>query len=471
MPTPAPSVAAPVAAVPAAQPASVAPVTPSPVATPPPEAKPTGRGSKLFGLLAAEAEVPPGTKSEVKKPDAKPATPAPDGKETKPVDPAAPAATPDDKPIRAEKKKAIDKRPGLPSSTPAPVSAAPAPTPAPTAPELDGDLIDEEKQLIEEAKEAEKYLPGRKGIAEQTRKFVAANKKFLAAHPDVDTDPEEKALYDKFLAANRPKLSNAEQRTISETRIAANVAKPLQERTDNLEHEIFVRDQEPSFRETRQRVASELNSTAVPADILEFAQKYGVDVAKKEFAEELKVVNHVVTTAASDYDELIRLETFNPKNGRPLAVPAGDEKDPRYGQHQRLLNIVQKVDGEFKENAKQGELLRDGKWFVTREEWAGIPAAERSKFWHFTNREIGTRMLQWVKPAVEQHIASSRQELEARGYTRRAFVPPAAATPPATPPVPVRSPGGPGASPVPAPVGAQPQATRTSRLAAQLAAD
>ena len=469
MSTPAPSSAATPAAVPAVPSSQPTPAASAP-ATPEGDPKSTGRGTRLFGLLAAEAEVPPGTKPDAKKPDAAaPATPAPDGKDAKP-DPAAPAApAPDEKPITAKKTKAIAKRPDLPTSAPA---AAPAPVRAPTAAApADDDLIDEEKQLIEEATEAEKFLPGRKGLAEQTRKFVKAHAKFIETHPDIETDPDEKAAYDAFLRTNRPSLSPAEQRTITESRIAANVSRPFEQKTAQLEHEIYVRDQEPVFRDQRQRVTSELNTAAIPNEIMEFAQKHGADVAKREFADELGVVNEIVSLAASDYDELIRLDTYNPKGGRPISTPAQDEKDPKYAQHQRLLGIVNKVDSDFKETAKQNELLRDGKWFVTREEWANLPPAERGNYWKFTNREVGTRMLQWVKPAVEILIANRRQDFERRGYERRKYVPPAAPAAAAPAPVPVRTPGGPGASPVPAPTGVQPPASAASRLISALTAD
>ncbi|MEK7216914.1 MAG: ribonuclease J, partial [Chloroflexota bacterium] len=41
---------------------------------------------------------------------------------------------------------------------------------------------------------------------------------------------------------------------------------------------------------------------------------------------------------------------------------------------QRLGLIVEKVNDDFKATAKEKELLRDGKWFVTRAEWNSLPA-------------------------------------------------------------------------------------------------
>lgn len=433
-------------------------------------------------MLAAEAEVPPGTKPEDRKPVTPPAAPSPDGKDPKaaattpetPETPAAPSG--DDKPVKATKKSPISKRPELPiaksaaETTPA---ATPAATPAPAKPDTDWEagLVDEEKQLIEEAAEAEKFLPTRKGLAEQAKKFVREHQKYLEKHPDLD-DPDEKAAYEAWLTKNRPALTVAEQQQVTEGRIAAKVSKPFEQKTADLEHQLFVRDQEPVLKQQTQRVVSEMNLTAIPAEIMEFAQKYGVDEAKKQFGDELRVVNSIVSTAASDHEELIRLDTFHPTTRRPLSTPAENPSDPKFAQHQRLLKIVEQVDNDFKENAKQGELLRDGKWFVTREEWAALPASARGQYWHFTNREIATRMLNWVKPAVDMAITNNRKELEARGYVRREFKPPAAATPPATPPQPTRTPAGPGASPVPAATPGQPgPSTAGSRLASALASD
>ncbi len=209
---------------------------------------------------------------------------------------------------------------------------------------------------------------------------------------------------------------------------------------------------------------------AMPDEIKEFAKQHGVEVAQKEFADELQVVNAIVSTASADYEELVRLDTFHPTTRRPLSMPAANESDPKYAQHQRLLGIMDKVDTEFKDTAKQSELMRDGRWFVTREEWRALPPAARGQYWHFTNREIGTRMLAWVKPAIDITINNNRESLKARGYERRKYAPPAPApAAPTPPPQPTRTPGGPGASPVPAAPGNAQPATQGSRLASALA--
>ncbi len=233
---------------------------------------------------------------------------------------------------------------------------------------------------------------------------------------------------------------------------------------------MFVRDQEPVIRQQKERIVSELNSSAIPEDIMEFAKKYGVGTAQKEFADELSLVNTIVNTASSDYEELVRLATINPSNGRPLALPASDPSDPKSAQHTRLATIIEKVNDDFKGSAKEKELLRDGKWFVTRAEWNSLPASARGQYWTLTNKEIATRMLDWVKPAVAGAIKQNQEALAARGYERRKFVPPNTA-PAAVPPQPTRS-AAPSPSPVPStPAGSGKPVTVGSRLLGALTAD
>lgn len=446
---PAPAAPATPAAVPAVTPApSPAPAAPPAKAPDAPAPETKSRGSKIFQLLAEESATEPGKKPEAKEPP-KPEANKPDPAPAAPVEPKA-----DDKPIKASKKAPISKRP----EPPAPPSPAPAHPATPVAPakaedDWESQLVDEEKQMIADAEEAEKYLPNRKGLKEQVKKFVKEHQKYLEKHPDIDEDPDAKAAYETWLAKNRPTLTEADQRTVSEARIAERVQKPWEEKYSKLEHDIFTRDEEPKIKERVAAVASNLNSTVIPDEILNFAKQYGVDEAKKQFVDELEVVRDIVNAASSDYAELIRLGTVNPKNGRALAQPATDKSDPRFEQHQRLDLIVQRVNEDFKNTAGQKDLMRGGKWFCTRDEWNAGYHLFPQQYWTFTNEEIAERMMPLAKLGVEQAISQKREEMQRRGYERRKFTPPAA---PTTPPTPVAPPPGPGSSP--APSGATPPA-------------
>lgn len=467
------SIAAPNQAAPAAPPATpvpAAPAAPTPPVTPPapppaaPDADPkaTGRGKRVFDLLIKESESEPGKKTEPATPPAAPAAAA------APATP--PAAVPDpDKPIKATRKPAISKRP----EPPAPVApAVPTPTATPATPKNDEEweagLVDQEKQLLSDAAEAEAYLPARKGLKEQAKKFIKAHVKYLETHDDTDDGGDGEAAYQKFLKQNQPALSEAEQRDVSERRIAARVAQPLQKDADDLRHQLFVRDEEPKIEQQANRVVSDLNTNAMPAEILQFAKEHGVEEAKKQFADELTIHNTIVSSASSDYRELVRLGTLNPANGRPLAVPMIDPvtRKPVSEQHQRLEVIVKKANEDFRNGSKEADLVRDGKWFVTRDEWNSGYKDFPDRYWTFTNKEIADRSLAWVKPAIETTIQQNRAAMTKRGYVRPPYTP---AVPPAPAPEPTRSAPGPSASPVPSPSagGATPQ-TPGARLASVL---
>ncbi len=492
MPTPAPTSAAPAAVAPStpsptpapaapAAPATPTPSTPPPPATPP--AAPAGdekakdRGTRIWKLLQDDSAEPPGKKPETPKPaDPAPAAPAAPAAAAAPTDPTAPA--PDDKTIKAPKKRPIDKRPEPPTAAaPAAPAAVTAPAAAPANDdEWESSLIPEEKQLLDDAAEAESHLPGRKGLKEQVKKFVKEHQKYLADHPELDGDKEDPATqeaetkYERWLKKARPSLTESEQREVSEKRIAARVAQPLEQKTQQLEHELFVRDEEPKIVQRGEQVRSELNTNAMPAEIVEFAQKHGVDVARQEFADELKIHNRVVNMASACYQELIRLGTINPKNGKALAsLEVDPAKDPARAEiHELLGKIIPGVCDEFKETATKTDLVRDGKWFVTREEWNNGYSKFPGQYWTFTNKEIAERSLRGVPAAIQRGIEAHREEMKSRGWERRKFTP-GPAVPPAVPATPLSSAPGPGASPVPPATAAQPApVTPGSRIAAAL---
>jgi hypothetical protein len=470
MPNPAPTPAAPAATPPPAQPPAAAPAAPPAAAPAPASPPPQTRGSKLFKLLADEAglEAPQEHRHGFEPKDDKKPEPAPDAAAP------APSATPpaDDKPIKATKSKAIEKRPAPDKEQPAAPPAAPAPSAPATEADWEAQLVDEEKQLLEDAREAEKHLPARKGIAEQARKFVKSHQDYLEKHPDTDSDPDEKEKYDKWLAKNQPRLSDAEQREVSERRIAERVTKPWEEKYGKLEHEIFQRDREPAIRQEAAQVASQLRATGFPEEIIKFAETNGVEKAKAEYGEEILIANTIVQAASDDFRELVALDERHPKTGLPLVTPAADVKDPRWEQHQRLSEIIATTCEEFMYGARrEQDLMRDGKWFCTRDEWAREYHKYPGRYWTFSNREIAQRMLAQVKPSIAEAIRQNEERMKARGYQRVRSSPPSPV--PLAPPLPPQPQSAPSSrpQPVPAPTpGIAPAATQGARLASVLTA-
>lgn len=469
---------------------TAAPTAPAaPAAVVPPSSQPTPNASPTTTPQTAPAAAPAATQAQEppkrigskiwqnlidaesgKQPEEKPKEAAAPAKTEVKPEPTQTAPTAPDKPIKATKRAAITKRPELPkeaTSTPASVA------PAPAQPELEPDLLEEEKQFLADAEEAEKHLPEVKGIAEKTKKFIREHQKYLEKHPEIDGDPEAEAAYEKWLTTNRPTLNEKQQRTLVERRIAEQVGKPLHEETAKLKHELFVRDREPVIQNEGRQKMTELYNTVIPDEITAFAKQHGNEAAKKEFADEINLVSAVVNVAVADYQELLRLSEKDPRTGRPMAEPVISLNDPRYtpevarqkyDQHERLAGIISRVNEDFRNNAPQAQLVRDGKWFCTRDEWNAGYSKHPDKFWTFDNKEIAQRAMSWIKPAIEGRIKQYREEMTARGWQRRPL-----ATPPAVAPTPTSSPA-PSPSPVPSLSpnnGGAPQ-TRGARLASNL---
>jgi hypothetical protein len=373
---------------------------------------------------------------------ATPAAPEP----PKPPKAGEPPATPPAEPGIRARRPAPPKRPDLPISAPAPTPPAPAAaTPPQNDEEFERGLVEGEKQMLDDARYAEKAFPAKyKGLGDKVRGFIKAHTKFLEDHPDIaDDDP----AYKKFLADNRPTMSRVESREIEEHRIAERARGPVDARVSQLEHQIFERDETPKIEKFANDTYQQLAREALPEEISKLIKEKGglTEEIKAEFGDELETAHTIFTIVANDLKEFKRLTTKHPGSGKPLVE--FDDKNP---QHTRLTQMVADLCENFKATGG-AQLQRNGKWFVTRDEWNQIDPARRGEFWTFTNAELEKRALAIVPTTVKETIRIKQEDLKRRGYVRNRPAPAAPATPPANPPPP---PGSPALRPSPVPGGA-----------------
>lgn len=456
MPTeiaPQPTVAAPAATPPPAAPAAERPISSI-------TQKPISEDAhKLFKMLEQSGDP---MREET---PAVPAAPA------KVETPAAPAN--EEPPIKVSKRPA-PKRPDLPVAAEpvAPVVTAPVAA-SPVDSKWEESLLDDEKAALEDARFAESVDPRHRGLADKMGKFFRDQKKYLEDHPDAD---ENDAGYKKILAT-QPGLSAADKRAITTARIEQTVTKKHEGRFADLEQEIYTRDEEPKVVAESQQIRQHLAFNALPKQMLDILKEKGttegVKVLQKEYASELNVAGSVINGLVEDAAELLRITRTSPKTGRPLATAADKESHPKWEQHQRLVTLVNEACLDFQKTAPQSEQVRDGKWFVTRDEWARIPASARHQFWTFTNseehvREMINRAISWTPDAIARKIKEKDDERKAEGYVRqRAEVPPVPAPPVASTAAPSPRPG-PAPAPNNAPAG---QLSLGQQLAKRLAGE
>ncbi len=439
-----------------AAPAS-APAAPSnPPPAPPAEARIPGHANLMKRLFEETASEPEGgAPAAPAAPDpAAPAAPA------APATPAAPAAP--EGGIRS-RKPAPPKRPDLPLATPAAPPAAPAAAPKPpeSDEEFEKGLVEGEKQMIDDARSAEKFNGAKhKGLVEKTKTFIKAHQKFLEDHPDIE---ENDPAYLKFLTDNRPSLSKTDAREIEENRIAERARGPVDERVNKLEHEIFVRDETPKIEQFATQTYQQLAREALPKEIQDLIKEKGslTKEIQEQYADELETAHNIFSVVADDLKEFKKIATVHPTTKKSLV-----EYDDNNPQHQRLAKMVSELCEEFKNTASPTELQRNGKWFVTRDEYSLIDPARRGEFWSFTNDEIMKRAIAHVPKTLAKTIEIKQEALTKRGWVKKPAAPAAPAAP-ATPP----PPGSPPAiRPSPVPGGGNPPAKEVDASTRSLAA-
>jgi hypothetical protein len=441
MPTetaPQPSVAAPAAVV-------TPPPTPAPVSAAPERPinsvtkKPISEAAHNLFKMLEESGDPLREEPEKKEVPAAPVA----------AEPAKPAPTATEPPVKVSKK--VAKRPELPipAADPAPAAPVAKPDPAPVDSNWEEGLLEEEKIALEDAKFAEKVSPKHKGLADRMGRFLREQKKYLQENPDVD---ENDAGYKKILAM-QPSLSASDKREIADARIEERVNKKHESKFADLEQEIYVRDEEPKIENEAKQIRHYLAFNALPKEMLSVLKDKGIDTLRKEYADEIEVAGNLINTLVDDSKELLRITRINAKTGRPIEKAADTPQHQKWEQHNRISMMVNEVCNDFHKTAPESEKVRDGKWFVTREEWARLPANARHQFWTFTNseqhvREMINRAMGWMPSAIEQKIKERHEALKVRGYERRRSE---VVTPPAAPPVASSAPSAPRPTPAPAP--------------------
>ena len=384
--------------------------TGTPAETAPDEISPEVRSlmTNLFDSVDEDGNEKPKVLEKPKEPEKKPEVKVEVKPGEKPVD------AKEDQPIRVRREKV--KRPDLP----APVGEEEqkpqtVETPTKPDPKWESELSEDDREMLADARYMEERFPDRyKGWAAKTERFI---RDYAAKTGEEGFDPES-PVYKAWLAKAQPKLSRAEIREIQETRVADRIEKEQAKKYSDLNYKLFVREEEPKIEAERQRLQNELINLAAPDEVVEGFKKMGVEKAAAAFKMELRVIEEVASTAASDIAELDRLSRKDPESGRPLVTPAVNESDPKWVQHMRLSTMVKSLCEGFKANAPQNQQVRDGKWFATRDEYKRMTPAQRQNWWTFTNKELVNLAKPGIKAVVAQRIKAQIAELEGHGFKR-----------------------------------------------------
>lgn len=343
---------------------------------------------------------------------------------------------------------------------PAPPPTAPAAAAAPAAPKAEEktdqqkweeSLLDEERDQLELARFAEKDNPSKyAGFAAKTEKYLKEHAAYLEKNPGA-TEPgsDAAAAYEQWLQKHKPSLSPAEGRRLEVRREANRIAdeKLAASKTEieALHEETFRRDAEPKAKSEADAFFRDAADFAMPEDLAKLAKEKGLAEAKKAFPMEYRIAGEVLSDAADQVEELIRITTKNPRTNRPLVA-----YDPNNKKHAAILTFINTQCNAFK-NGVPGEppaqratrlraQIRDGKRFATRIEYYSMPEDQRAPYWTFSREDLISMKRFEAKHTIASRIEAETKRLEAEGFVRRR--PESAAAP---------GPSGGGAPPAPRP--------------------
>lgn len=355
-----------------------------------------------------------------------------------PVAPAPKAEEEEDKPIRRRRRA----EPAAPAPAPAPVAALPV-AKAPE-PDDEDDLVDEEKDQLQYARDAERLMGGKfRGQEAKVKAFFKAHTAYLEAATAKDADvtfDADNAEYQAWLTKNNPTISPRDVREIERARAVDEAGRATDTKLAEVRDEVFRRDEIPKVKAEGDRFFTELTDVALPADLKAVLREKGSAEAKKQFPIEFAIANEVMGQAAGDIEEFIAITRVNPTTGRPLK--AYDAANPVHG---RLLEFVNSQCDAFERTGGKLRINKEGKTFATRTKFFSVPPEQRADLWTFQHKDIIAMAKVAAQAVIKDRISVEYKTREDQGWQRpKAAVPvapPSAGAPP--PPRPGQIPAAP----------------------------
>lgn len=316
---------------------------------------------------------------------------------------------------------------------------------APASDEILSRLLPEEKDRYDLVAYAAKNIGGK--FAGEDRKlldYFKKNEAKLSELRDADPgfDPEDSTEYSKWLAANAPRLSRSDEREIVKHQVKSETLAETRKETGRIDSDLKRRDAKAKSDlevvEARARMQE-----AVPEDLFkemsELAKSAGTEpgAALQAIADampfEHDIVNRELARADAAISELI--EIFSGAKPSVEATPA-------------LLDDVVRVGKEFAEKGG-ASLIRDGKRFVTRAEFASLKPAARTRFWTWSKDELFDALRADARDRISSSVAAVRTRVESYVKRKAPAQEPKPAEPKpvprksgALPPAPMESPSG-----------------------------
>jgi hypothetical protein len=323
------------------------------------------------------------------------------------------------KPKQKVKRKVVDPK----------FDVAPRPTvrPRPTQVKSEdpfvSDLLPEEKERYELAKWASQNMPDQKGLDKQYLDYFKKQKAFIDKNQDYGDDFAQSSEWKQFQEKNRPKVNVREiERKKIVNEATEEAKKAYQPKIAEQERELFKIRQEPVVQQKIQEAKKVFNQV-VPEEV-----KNNFDEYAKNNPMESGIIGGTVKNAFTMVEEFL-----NVMNG----LKQVDNNDPV----QKAVNDFIKAEQDRFINS--GKTRRNGKTFVRMERFRNVPAAQKEKYYTFTEEDVVNLLSLRAKEQIDKKIKQSHDNLRKAGYVRQGEQPvqePVQPIPSAPPSVPTPAP-------------------------------
>ena len=261
---------------------------------------------------------------------------------------------------------------------------------------VDG-LSDEEQDYLDllqygAKKAGHQYTDSLKKFLDFAKKRNELRDRILADDPDADLDDNDQLK--NFTRKNMIVLPKKEIRAIQRQQVRDEVESELAKRYDEkinaVENRVkqseitpIVEAESNQFSQTLSKIA--MNKEAFGGDetvpsILQAMSEKGVQAVAEENPLFAQIVTSSLQDASKAAKELVRLTRFG-ENG----INVFKEEDPT---HQFLVNFITQQDLVFSEKGG-AKRIRDGKQFVTQQNWTQLSPEERANKWTFSRPRYG----------------------------------------------------------------------------------
>ena len=343
-------------------------------------------------------------------------------KETPPVEPskdpeqkedtpAVPAEKKEPAPVEVKMKKVAIQAPEITPPALTPI------IPAEPAPVISDEFDEEEKEEIELAKFAAKSNPDKySGLDKKLETFFKKHNEYLdqklGEDPHFEPDSDKNDDYRRWLQANRPEIPRFEKRKLEREFLIKRAKEEAVAEAESRLQEVNNRLREV---EIRPRIAKSIDNFVeavngiLPEDIASSVKAGTIDDDLPLEGEAVKQYLSLAKHAASEF--------LNLTGG----LAKFDAKNPT---HSWLGSFIHEQGTLFLKNGGK-DLERDGKKFIPRAEYNGLPADRKDKFWSFTDSDVLDMLAYNAKTTVEAAVAREREKYEKVAAARAKKVAPA----------------------------------------------